>query len=341
MPLMAIVVLASGCGSSSGGSSGSSAASPSSGAATAYASLTPVTIDFTFTWKAEYAPLVYADAKGLFAKQGISVTFREGTGSQAVYAGLGAGDNTFVVGPSGTAAQAASSGVPVINVATFIPVTPSVLVAQQGVTLKTPKDLEGKQVGLRTGADASLFIKAFLTKNAVDASQVHITNLNGAAANADFLTGGIQVVDAFTNNELPLLQAKVGAPLKTLSFADFGFPILGEGVSVSTQFMKSKPDLIKRFLAAQTAGIKAAKKNPNDAAMTIKQLHSVALPAQDIVNAQTQATLDSMTAPAGHPLGYASNADWDKMLTIFAETGSIKNRLPASSYYTNSLLPAS
>ena len=331
-----MVLVVSGCGSASGTSSSSGAASQ-----TAYATLTPVTIDFTFSWKAEYAALVYADVKGIFAQQGLSVTFQEGTGSQAVYAGLGSGQNTFVIGPSGTAAQAASGGVPVTSVATYMPVTPSVLVAQSGTTLNTPKDLEGKQVGLRIGADASLFFDAFLKKNGVDASKVRVTKLNASAANASFLSSDIQVVDAFTNNELPLLQAKVSAPLTTLSFAQFGFPILGEGVAVTTQFLQSSPDIIRRFLRAETAGIKAAKANPSDAAATIKRLHSTALPDQSIVDAQVKATLDSMTAASGHQLGYAAPSAWANMLSIFTETGSIKSPLATSAYYTNDYLPSS
>jgi len=321
---------------------GSSSEKPSSGSTESGASgpHTAITVEFTYTWKGEYAPLVYADEKGLFAKQGLDVTFKEGKGSQVTYSSLGDGPNTFVIGPSGTAAQAASTGVPVTNVATFIPVTPSVLVAKNGTQLKTPKDLEGKTVGLRSGADASLFFSSFLKTNNVDASKVKVSSLDGSAANAAFLSGQVQVVDVFSNNELPTLTAKLdGKAPNTLAFSDFGFTILGQGVSVSNAFLKSSPDIIKKFLIAETAGIEAAKKNPVDAAKVLKSRHSAALPDESIVEQQVKATLDAMVPESGHPLGYVSAPAWDKMLDLFQQTGQIKNRLSTATYYTNDLLP--
>lgn len=332
-PVLFVLMLAlTACGSSA-------KKSVSSTSGTSAGTLTPVTVEFTYTWKGEYAPLVYADEKGLFAKQGLKVTFKEGKGSQVVYSSLGAGNNTFVIGPSGTAAQAASTGVPVTNVATFIPVTPSVLVAKNGTQLKTPKDLEGKHVGLRTGADASLFFSAFLKKNGVDASKVKVTALDSSAANAAFLSGNVQVVDAFANNELPSLTSKLGMAPNTLAFSDFGFAILGQGVTVATSFLKSSPDVIRKFLVGETAGIDAAKKSPIDAARVLKSREGAALPGESIVESQVKATLDAMVPEPAHPLGWVSASTWDKMLALFQQTGQIKNRLATNMYYTNDLLP--
>lgn len=302
--------------------------------------LTPITVQFTFSWKGEYAALVYADEKGLFAKEGLKVTFKEGKGSQGVYAGLGAGTNTFIIGPSGTAAQAVSAGVPVTNVATFMLITPSVLVAKAGIKLNSPKDLEGKNVGLKTGADAALFFDAFLKKNHVDPTKVNVTHLNSSAATAAFLSGSIQVVDAFSNNELPILTSMLDKAPNTLAFSDYGFPILGQGVTVSNAFKKKSPDLIKRFIRAAIAGIEAAKKDPIGAAKVIKARESAALPDESVVEQQVKATLDAMTAAPGHPLGWVPSRTWDKMLLLFKSTGQITTRLSTLVYYSNYFLPA-
>lgn len=301
--------------------------------------LTPITIQFTFSWKGEYAALVYADEKGLFAKEGLQVTFKEGKGSQGVYAALGAGTNTFIIGPSGTAAQAVSAGVPVTNVATFMLVVPSVLIAKAGTKLSSPKDLEGKNVGLRSGADAALFFDAFLIKNHVDASKVNVTHLNGSAANAAFLSDSIQVVDVFSNNELPTLSALLDKAPNTLAFSDFGFSILGQGVTVSNAFKKKSPNVIKKFIRAAIAGIEAAKQNPKDAAKVIKERQGATLPDLAIVEQQVKATLDAMTAVPGRPLGWVSSATWSKMLALFKSTGQITTQFPTRVYYSDYFLP--
>lgn len=314
------------------GSSGSNSAASDSG------KLTPVTVAFTYSWKGEYAPLVLADEKGYFAKQGLKVTFKEGKGSQVVYSSLGDATDTFVIGPSSDAAEAISSGVPIIDVATFVPVTPSVFVAKPDTTLATPQDLVGKHVGLRSGADASLFFKAFLTKNGVDPAKVKLTEMNSAAATTAFLNGTVEVVDAFTNNELPTMQQKLGKAPNTLAFSDFGFPILGQGVAVSTAMAKAKPDLIKKFLSAEAQGIQAAKKDPAAAAKAIKSKESAKLPDESIVEQQVKATLDVMVPEPGHQLGWLSEATWIKMLDLFKQAGQTESNLPVSKYYTNQFL---
>jgi NitT/TauT family transport system substrate-binding protein len=311
-------------GSDSGGSGGSN--------------LTPVTVAFTYSWKGEYAPLVLADEQGYFAKQGLKVTFKEGKGSQVAYSSLGDATDTFVIGPSSDAAEAISGGVPIIDVATFVPVTPSVLVAKPGTTLSTPQDLVGKHVGLRSGADASLFFKAFLKTNGVDPSKVNVTDMNSAAATTAFLNGTVQVVDAFTNNELPTIQQKLGQAPNTLAFNDFGFPILGQGVTVSTAMAKAKPDLVKKFLIAEAQGIDAAKKDPAGAAKALKSKESAKLPDQAIVEQQVKSTLAVMVPEPGHQLGWLSDATWTKMLDLFKQAGQTETSLPLSKYYTNEFL---
>lgn len=348
--LCALGVALSGCSSSA--PKGDTATSSSAQASTTTqaagdsspatpADLTPVTIQFTYTWAGYYGALVYADELGLFAKEGLKVSFKEGKGSQTVFASLGEGMNTFVITPMSNSAQATSSGVPVISVATFQPVNPSVLVAKAGTELKTPKDLEGKKVGLRSGANAALFFDAFLKQNGVDASKVHLTKLDSSAATTAFLTGSTQVVDAFANNELPTIAAQLDKPPVTLAFADFGFSLLGDGVAVSTAFLKSSPDVVKRFLRAEIAGIEAAKANPEAAAKAIKDRVGVALPDLSIVEEQMKATLEADEATAGHPLGWVSDVSWSKMLGLFESTGQIKNRLDMSAYFTNDYLPGS
>lgn len=305
------------------------------GAATS-GSQTPVTIDFTYTWKAEYAPLLLAEKRGYFAKQGISVTFNQGNGSANVFESVAArgGKNTFVIDQSNDLGPAVSEGLPLLSVATFMPEAPDVLVSR--TPIRTPKALQGKTVGIRSGGDDSLFFNAFLVKNNVNPSLVHVVNVSSSAGNSAFLTGKVDVVDAFANNELPEIRADYhGGKLYVLNYSRWGFGLLGEGVAVTKAFAKADPGLIRRFLTAETAGIRACKANPNAAAAAIKNAQPTAMPALSIVRKQVEATCRSEAPVAGHQLGWQSAQGWNKTLTVMP----IKKRYPNSTYYTNAYLP--
>lgn len=298
---------------------------------------TAVTVQFTYTWKAEYAPLLYAQQKGYFAKQGIDVTFKQGNGSQTVFASVGAsgGSNTFIIDQASDLAPAISQGVPLISVAIFMPEAPDVLVAKAPAALTSPKSLEGLTVGLRSGADASLIFQKFLATNGVDASKVREVTLASSAANAALLNGTVQVVDAFTTNELPELAANTSAQLNTLAFSKWGFALPGEGVAVTKSFVQSSPRIIKRFLTAETQGIQACQQNTTACAQAIVNQEPTAIPPLPIAEKDVQATVAAEQAPAGHQLGYQTSSTWNTTLNVMP----ISQRLADSEYYTNSVLP--
>jgi ABC-type nitrate/sulfonate/bicarbonate transport system substrate-binding protein len=334
----AVGLAIAGCSSSGSKASGGGGGGGGGSASNAGGKLTPVTVAFTFSWKSEYAPLVLADQKGIFAKHGLKVTFKEGKGSQVAFSSLGNATDTFVIGPTCDAALAIANGVPIESVATFIPVTPSILVAKEGTDISTPQKLVGKHVGLRSGADASLFFDSFLRKNNVDPSKVQVTDLNSAAATTSFIKGNVQVVDAFANNELPLIESQFKTKVNTLAFADFGFPLLGQGVTVSTAMAKSQGDVIRRFLAAETEGIQAAKADPVGAAKAIKSAEGPKLPDEPVVEQQVKATLAAMTPETGEPAGRISDKTWANLLQLFKDAGQNKKNVPASKFYTNDFL---
>ncbi|MBN9608814.1 MAG: hypothetical protein BGO26_12060 [Actinobacteria bacterium 69-20] len=323
--------------SSEGSTSGGSAPAPAqSGSSAPAGELTPVTVQFSYSWKGAYAPLVVADANGYFKEHGLAVTFNEGKGSQVVFSSLGNATNTFVIVPTSDAVKPINEGVPLISVATYAPVSPSGLAAKPGVELKTPADLEGKKIGLRSGADASLFFDKFLAANHIPKDKVTITNLNSAAATSAFLEGSIDVVDVFTDNELPIIDAKLGAPANFLSFGSFGFAQLGTGVIVSTAMAQSQGPVIREFLAAYTQGIEATRKDPVAAAKAIKDKVGLNLPALPVVEKQVEATVAADTPVDGHALGWASEEGWQRSAALFSAPGK---PLPLAKYYTNEFLP--
>lgn len=317
------------------------AATRASSGAAAEKGLTNVLVQFTFKARGEYAHLFLADKLGYFKKQGIKVTFQEGVGAGPVFASLAIKNGvTFVIAVMNQAAVAMNQGLPVRAVATWQPVVQSVLVSKPGVSIKTPQDLVGKVVGLKQGQNASLVFSHFLKANGVDPSKVTVKTLDSSSANAVFLQGGVDVVDAFMTNEVPTLEAQVAGRLNVLRFPDWGFPDLGIGVVVKRDLERSSPNLIRKFLIASAQGIAAMKKNPQAAAQATKDKYGALLPDLPIVLQQVKYTVDSMPQQGKHQYGWMAPKDWSDAIATLKKTGVIvdpqdRKPLPVSYFFTN------
>jgi NitT/TauT family transport system substrate-binding protein len=306
--------------------------------------LVNVLVQFTFKARGEYAHLFLAEKKGYYKKQGLNVTFQEGVGAGPVFASLAIKNGvTFVIAVMNQAAVAMNQGLPLRAVATWEPVVQSVLVSKPGVKISEPKDLIGKTVGLKQGQNAALVFPHFLKQYGIDPKLVTVKTLDSSSANAVFLQGGVDVVDAFITNEVPTLEALVAGRLNVLRFSDNGFPDLGIGVVVKRDLEKSSPNLIKKFLLASSQGIEAMKKDPQAAAEATKEKYGALLPDLPIVLEQVKYTITAMPQVGKHQYGWISPQEWTDAIATLKKTGVIvdppdRGKLPISYFFTNKYL---
>lgn len=300
-----------------------------------------VTIQLTFRIRGGLASLATAQHKGYFKEQNINAEFVEGAGSLAVMSAVPDGKNVFVFGPDTAAAQAISQGIPLVTVATYQTATPIGLVGRPGVKLTTPKDLEGLRLALVTGDTFSRIYPAFAEKNGVDTSKVRSTTMDGSARTNALIHGDVDVASVLLDNEYPLVASQLSGTLPTLRIADFGFPLLGDGVTVRKSLVEQKPDLVRRFLAALQKGYDANQTTPGLGTESALALWADKLPTKDIASAQIEATLaaDKQGKTPNQPYGYVPASAWDNTLTILQNVGGISNRLPTDQYFTNAYLP--
>jgi NitT/TauT family transport system substrate-binding protein len=296
-----------------------------------------VVIQFTWKIRGGYGGIATAVEEGYFAAEGIEVEFQEGTGSQTVMSSLGSAKNVFVFGPQTAAAQAVSQGVPLISVATYQREAPMGLISKPDVPLDSPKDLEGKRLATVTGDTFFRILPLFAERNDVDLAKVKKINMEAAVRTTEFLNGNVDVISVYLDNEYPLLEAEVDGQLNKLTVADWGFPVLGDGIAVSTAFAESDPDLIERFLRAVHRGYADAVQDPDLAVSAMMKRWSEVLPPRDIAAEQIKRTLeyDGRAKVEGQPYGHIPSETWDATLDLLDSAGGIDKRLPTDAYFTN------
>ena len=278
-----------------------------------------------FTWKLTtyYTPLFVALDRGYYAAEGLDVDLAEGSGSETVVQLVANGTDKIAYGPGTVAAEAASRDLPVIVVAIYLPKVPIGLISFPDVPLKTPKDLEGKKLGVSIGETFSNMLVPFARINNVDLSKVTRIQLETSARNSQFITRKIDVMSLYTNDQVPLLEKRMGIKFNVLKVSDFGLGLLGQGFIVNTEFAKSNPDAIRKLLRATAKGYADTFKEPQAAIEIMRKYMKVKIDL-DVMAAQLKATLEATSVPAGKPLGWQDEGLWRANLDLLRQTDRIK-----------------
>lgn len=296
-----------------------------------------ITVRFTWKLKGEYAPLYVALDKGYYKAEGLDVALAEGNGAQNVLKALAAGNEKFGYGPGVAAAQAVTQGLPVKVVALYQTSAPMGVIAFPDTPLKGPKDLEGKRLAISVGETFGDMIRPFTRVNNVDLGKIQLVQMDASARTMQFLTRKIDVMSVYMSNELPQLEKRAGVQFNTINVTDFGLKVLGSSMYVSNEFAEKNPEIVKKVLAATAKGYRDAMADPKAAAKIMAKYMQV--PEQpDVLEKQVEATMVSTNAPAGKPLGWQADADWQANLNLLKETGAISEFKPLNAYFSNAYL---
>ncbi len=159
-----------------------------------------LTVRFTWKLKGEYAPLFVALDKGYYKSEGLDIDLAEGSGAQTVLKLLASGNEKFGYGPAVSAAQAVSQGLPVKVVALYQTKAPMGVISFPDVSLKTPKELEGKRLAISVGETFGDMLGPFTRINHVDIAKIQQIQMDASARTSQFLTRKIDVMSVSATN---------------------------------------------------------------------------------------------------------------------------------------------
>lgn len=294
-------------------------------------------VRFTWKLKGEYAPLFVALDKGYYAAEGLDVELAEGSGAQTVLKLVAAGTETVGYGPAVAAAQAVSEGLPVKVVALYQTRAPMGVISFPDVALKTPKDIEGKKLATSVGETFTDMLEPFAKINKVDLTKVDRIQMDNSARSSQFMGRKIDLMSVYLSNELPVLEKRTGVKFNVLKVADFGLNLLGASFFVNNDFAAKNPETVRKLLRATAKGYAAAQADVPGAAAAMNKYMKVK-EDNDILLAQVKATVDSTNAPAGKPIGWQAETDWQANLELLLSTGGIKSAKDLKTYFTNDYL---
>ncbi|HEY4065903.1 MAG TPA: ABC transporter substrate-binding protein [Burkholderiaceae bacterium] len=225
------------------------------------AELTKASLRLKWLPQTQFAGYYMAMAKGYYKDEGIDLTLNPGGPNLQCETLVASGADTFgVSGGADSVIAARIKGLPVVSVGMVGQVTPLVFVVRKDGPIKTLEDFRGKKVAVWfNGANLVLF--RMLASKGIQPSEMTIQPQQIGVT--PFVDGSVDVIGAFTYNELLSIQNRVGADkLRLFTPGDFGVALPVDSLIVSEQTAKDKPELVKAFLRATLRGWQDVYKDP-------------------------------------------------------------------------------
>src|SRR5438874_8163933 len=158
-----------------------------------------------------------------------------------------------------------STGAPLIKaVFVLFNKTPYAIIARKSRGIRALSDIQGKTLGV---AEDDLSIRlwpALARQNGIKLASVKQDKISAAVREPILSAGQVDAVTGFSYSSAVNLRDR-GIPaddLAVLRYADYGCEAYGFAVIVNPAFAASKPEAVKAFLRALTAGTSLAIRDP-------------------------------------------------------------------------------
>ncbi len=320
---LAIPIALAGCG-------GDTPATTATGAA-----VEPVSLALDWYANADHAGIATAIEDGIAAAGGSRIAQSVPGDPTTNLTQAAAGRKDLVVTYAPELLIARAKGVPVKAVGAVVPVPLNSIIARGDRGIRTPKDLEGRTVGI-AGVPSDRALLDTVVRNAGgDPAKVH-TKVVGYSLSPALAAGTVDaIIGGYWNIEVPALRAK-GVPLTVFRLEDHGVPPYDELVlAAGEDTIRARPEAIRRALAAIAKGTTVAQAD----AATARAALIAANPdiATDALTAQLAATLPVLVTE-GRPLGMDA-AEWDALAAWMMDEGLLATEVSGSAAVDTSLLP--
>lgn len=218
---------------------------------------------------ASAAPFAIAVARGLYRAERLSVVTTIANGSSDAIARVASGLSDIGVADINAVIRYRDGADTIAVKAVFVlqNAVPYAIVARRSRGIRDLSDLAGKTVGVAEGDLAIRLWPALVRANGSTLRGVKFEKIGAAVREPMLSAGQVDAVTGFSYLSAVNLRDR-GIPaddLVVLRYADNGCVAYGLALIVAPRFAAEKPETVKAFLRAVTAGLRSAMQSPEQA----------------------------------------------------------------------------
>jgi len=291
----------------------------------------PVKVRYTLSWlpTGQYAFIYSARQLGLFKKRGIDLDISRGFGSLAAIQAVSTGQ--FDIGGAQTGAILLSiiKGENLRLAATQgYDATLGILVPEKN-PIRTPKDLEGKRIGVTPTSADTPFLPAYCRLAGVDFDKLNIVQVDSKILEQAAMSGVVDAILVTGLSSVPNFVSE-NIPFRMLPYSHVGLHFYWQNTIVSSAYMERNKELVDNVVAGILEGIRFMLLNPQEAMERhLKEHQELAIGKNGKLYVELGLGMTSaiMIAPESieHGLGYTDFAEIDKQASFlkqYAAAGS-------------------
>jgi NitT/TauT family transport system substrate-binding protein len=246
---------------------------------------------FQANWliQGENAYMVAGRDKGFYREEGIDLDIKRGFGSGDTVKKIVGGAATVGTADMGVVMLGiVREKLPVKCISAEYSYSPQGFWVLAASDIKSIKDLAGKRAGVTPGNSLLVYFPLVAKANDLDPSKLTFVTMEASALLPTLLAGQIDAMPGFAT-VFALRNAEtsaLGKPLRDFPFAKHGLKVYGECQLVADATIKSKPDLIARYVRATQKSLRWSQANPEEAAHLLSVAYPELKEASVLVNHQ-------------------------------------------------------
>jgi len=278
-----------------------------------------------------------AREKGFFSDVGIDVNIIGGTGAASTATNVDQG--TVMIGDADMTVVilARSKGQKIKTVALLTDKT-SQAFGTLDASIKTPKDFEGRTVGLGAGTGDALLLPVLVKINGGDYSKVKLVNVSPAAYATSLLNGQVDITAAYLDGSFvsdTRLAKEQNKTVYAIGSAANGLDIYQHVVVASEKMIAENSCLLRAFVQAEMKGLHYGVEHPDEAAAIMAHAVPTINPAD--LPAQLGFLRTSVDTPAFKRDGYGvvETTKLDRDIKNVVEAYGISGGINPQDVYTN------
>ena len=214
-------------------------------------------VRYTLSWlpTGQYAYIYSARQLGYFKKRGIDLDISRGYGSMAAIQAVSTGQ--FDMGGAQTGANLLSimKGLDLRIVGTHGYDATLGIVALENGPIKTPKDLEGKKIGVSAAGGDTPFLPAYCRLSGIDFDKVSVVQIDSKILEQAAMSGIVDAIVVTGLSSIPNFVSE-GIPIRMMPFSAAGLQFYWLNTLTSGSFLAKNKELVDNVQAGILEGMK-------------------------------------------------------------------------------------